>query len=140
MEEEIFIHRLNGDKDQVKTLLRKSFADYNANTAHKQNEFFDRVNFFVDVLEKQPAKEDNTLWKLSIKTGFSLDMLEFLNYFIRYTEKLPDNNEDEIGIETIQLVSDFFKSIADYPHYLKTLISNENVYGIVCKYVVLIKN
>ena len=24
--------------------------------------------------------------------------------FIRYTEKLPDNNEDEIGIETIQLM------------------------------------
>lgn len=135
MEEEIFIHRLNGDKDQVKTLLRKSFAAYNANKENKQNEFFDRVNFFVDVLEKQPAKEDNTLWKLSIKTGFSLDMLEFLNYFVN-----TYSDDDLNGIETIQLVSDFFKSIADYPHYLKTLISNENVYGIVCKYVVLIKN
>lgn len=45
MEEEIFIHRLNGDKDQVKTLLRKSFAAYNANKENKQNEFFDRVIF-----------------------------------------------------------------------------------------------
>ena len=86
-------------------------------------------------MEKQPAKEDNTLWKLSIKTGFSLDMLEFLNNFVN-----TYSDDDLNGIEAIQLVSDFFKSIVYYPHYLKTLISNENVYGIVCKYVVLIKN
>lgn len=127
-EEEIFIHRLKGDKNQVKSLFRKSFAAYNANTAHKQNEFFDRVNYFVDVLEKKPEKEDNTLWKLSIKTGISVDMLEFLNYFVN-----TYSDDDLNGIEAIQLVSDFFKSIADTPHYFKTLISNENVYEIICK-------
>lgn len=55
-------------------------------------------------------------------------MLEFLNYFVN-----TYSDDDLNGIEAIQLVSDFFKSIADTPHYFKTLISNENVYEIICK-------
>ena len=127
-EEEIFIHRLNGDKGHVKALLRKSFAAYHANKTHKQKEFLQRVDSFVDVLEKQPEKGDNTIWELSIKTGISVEILEFLNNFVN---AYNDDDLNEIGV--IQLVSDFFKHIANYPYYLKTLISNERVYGITCK-------
>lgn len=53
-------------------------------------------------------------------TGFSGGLVGNLGYdFVRYTEKLPDSNPDEIGIETVQLM--LMKEFVVVDHIAETL-------------------
>jgi anthranilate/para-aminobenzoate synthase component I len=77
-----------------------------------QEEFYEKLKNDADISTSQPSIgtlqeyfDEFKIIKDAKELEFMGGLVGSLGYdYIRYTEKLPDDNPDEIGIETIQLM------------------------------------
>lgn len=101
-EQEIFIHRLGGEKNDDKSLLNKSFAAYKAKANSKLQQFLALKAKFLPYLDNLD-KDNDDLVKLAIRFGMSRDTVENLNWFIAQY-----NDRDIEDLRPINLIGDFF--------------------------------
>ena len=106
-EQEIFIHRLGGEKNDDKSLLNKSFAAYKAKANSKLQQFLALKTKFLSYLDNLD-KENDDLVKLAIRFGMSRDTIESLNWFVAQYSDVEIEN-----LRPIDLVSDFFTSFGE---------------------------
>lgn len=101
-EQEIFIHRLGGEKNDDNSLLNMSFAAYKAKASSKLQQFLTLKAKFLPYLDNLDKVNDD-LVKLAIRFGMSRDTIENLNWFV------AQYNDVEIeNLNPIDLVGDFF--------------------------------
>lgn len=101
-EQEIFIHRLGGEKNDDKSLLNKSFAAYKAKANSKLQKFSALKAKFLPYLDNSDNENDDLL-KLAIRFGTSCDIIKNLNWFIAQY-----NDRDIEDLRPINLIGDFF--------------------------------
>lgn len=101
-EQEIFIHRLGGEKNDDKSLLNKSFAAYKAKASSKLQQFSALKAKFLPYLDNLD-KENDDLVKLAIRFGVSCDVIKSLNWFVAQYNDIEIEN-----LNPIDLVGDFF--------------------------------
>lgn len=101
-EQEIFIHRLGGEKNDDKSLLNKSFAAYKAKANSKLQKFSALKAKFLPYLDNSDNENDDLL-KLAIRFGTSCDTIKNLNWFIAQY-----NDRDIEDLRPINLIGDFF--------------------------------
>lgn len=101
-EEKVFVHRLNGKKEDVERLLQKSFAAFIAAKNNQQQVYQDNLGKFLE-MQKNDTTQDDLMVQTSVRFGISELVAEQLyNFVCQYSE------EEIETLSPVQLVRDFF--------------------------------